>query len=55
LSSKKRIAAIYYEYTLQILENNAMSEVREWNILLNKIIYIALWSHSFTAGLEEMQ
>ena len=32
-----------------------MSEVGEWNILLNKMRNVALWSHSFTAGLERMQ
>jgi len=32
-----------------------MSGVGEWNILLGEIIYVALWSCSFIAGLERTQ
>jgi len=30
-----------------------MSGVGEWNMLLGEKIYVALWSHSFTAGPEK--
>jgi len=48
----------YYKYTMSalwVLESNTMSEVREWNILLGKMIYITLWSYGFTASPEKMQ
>jgi len=48
----------YYKYTMSalwVLESDTMSEVREWNILLGKMIYITLWSYGFTASPEKMQ
>jgi len=29
-----------------------MSEVEEWNMLLDKMKDVVLWSHGFTTGLE---
>ena len=46
---------IYYECTLQVLGSDAMSGIREWNILLDEIKDITLWSCSFIAGLEKIQ
>ena len=44
----------YHEWALQVPKSDTKNKVREWNMLLDKIRDIALWSCGFTTSLEGM-